>query len=52
VIALLAELGWPATRVIDLGDISNARGVEMYLALWLRIMRALGTVRFNIAIER
>jgi predicted dinucleotide-binding enzyme len=49
---LLGELGWPAQRVIDLGDISAARGTEMYLPLWLRLMGALGTPQFNIAIER
>ena len=32
---LLGEFGW--TDVIDLGDISTARGTEMYLPLWLRL---------------
>lgn len=49
---LLGSFGWPAERTIDLGDISAARGVEMYLPLWLRIMGALGTARFNIAVNR
>jgi predicted dinucleotide-binding enzyme len=49
---ILGELGWPAERVIDLGDISTARGPEMYLPLWLRMMGALGTAHFNIAIQR
>jgi 8-hydroxy-5-deazaflavin:NADPH oxidoreductase len=49
---LLGAIGWPAERMIDLGDISAARGTEMYLALWLRIMGAFGTSQFNIAIER
>lgn len=52
VVELLGELGWPPERVIDLGDISAARGTEMYLPLWLRLMGALGTARFNIAIAR
>jgi predicted dinucleotide-binding enzyme len=52
VIELLGELGWPAERVVDLGDISAARGMEMYLPLWLRLMGTLGTPTFNIAIER
>jgi len=52
VVALLGELGWPPDRVVDLGGISAARGTEMYLALWLRMMGALGTNRFNISIER
>ena len=50
--ALLGELGWPAERVLDLGDITAARATEMYLALWLRLMGALGGASFNIAIER
>ncbi len=40
--------GWPA--VIDLGDITSARGTEMYLPLWLRLWAALGTANFNVAI--
>lgn len=39
------EYGWK--QVIDLGDISNARGMEMSLPFWLRIFGALGTAMFN-----
>jgi predicted dinucleotide-binding enzyme len=49
---LLADFGWPPERVIDLGDISAARGMEMYLPLWLRLMGSLGTPSFNIALQR
>ena len=42
--------GWRA--VVDLGDISTARGTEMYLPLWLRMWGALKTHMFNIAIVR
>lgn len=49
---LLEEIGWPPERVIDLGDISASRGMEMYLPLWLRFMGSLGTANFNIALER
>jgi predicted dinucleotide-binding enzyme len=52
VVELLGEFGWPADRVIDLGDISGARGMEMYLPLWLRFMGSLGTPTFNIALNR
>jgi 8-hydroxy-5-deazaflavin:NADPH oxidoreductase len=38
VVDLLGSFGWPKDRVIDLGDISTARGPEMYLPLWLRLM--------------
>jgi predicted dinucleotide-binding enzyme len=38
--------------VIDLGDISTARGTEMLLPVWLRLMGALGTPMFNFKIAR
>jgi 8-hydroxy-5-deazaflavin:NADPH oxidoreductase len=47
---LLGELGH--RDVIDLGDITSARGVEMWLPLWLRIMGSLGTAQFNLHIVR
>lgn len=50
VIELVRAFGWE--DVIDLGDLSAARGMEMYLALWLRTMNALGTPRFNVKIVR
>jgi predicted dinucleotide-binding enzyme len=49
---LLADFGWPADSVVDLGGIEGARGVEMYLPLWLSLMGALGTPQFNIGIVR
>jgi predicted dinucleotide-binding enzyme len=49
---LLGRFGWPAERVVDLGDITTARGTEMYLALWVRLMRALDTPQFNIELRR
>lgn len=42
--------GWES--VVDLGDISAARGMEMYLPLWLRLMASLGTAAFNIKVVR
>lgn len=50
VAGLLSDLGH--TDVIDLGDITSARGTEMYLPLWLRLMGALGTANFNIKVVR
>ena len=32
--------------------ISTARGTEMYLALWVRAMGALGTPLFNVRVVR
>ena len=46
---LLQSFGWPAERIVDLGDMTAARGVEMYLPLWLRLMGAFGP-RFNIKV--
>jgi hypothetical protein len=42
--------GWK--DVIDLGDIASARGTEMLLPVWLRLMQALGTPLFNFKIAR
>ncbi|MFN8163533.1 MAG: hypothetical protein U0R26_06820 [Solirubrobacterales bacterium] len=50
--ALLEAIGWPPDSIVDLGDISAARGTEMYLPLWLRLYGVLGTPDFNIAIAR
>ena len=49
---LLGEFGWPDARVIDLGGLRAARGQEMYLPLWLELMRAQDTAAFNIALAR
>ena len=48
---LLVEFGWPRESVVDLGGIEAARGTEMYLPLWLRLMGALGTADFNIQVR-
>jgi predicted dinucleotide-binding enzyme len=45
---LRESFGW--TRVLDLGDITAARGAEMYLPLWLRLFGATGTGLFNVRI--
>lgn len=47
---LLRSFGWQS--IIDLGDITTARGVEQYLPLWVRLMGALGTAEFNISVVR
>jgi hypothetical protein len=51
-VELLGEFGWPEDRVIDLGDITTARGTETYVGLWLRLMGALGSSQFNIGLLR
>jgi len=47
---LLESFGWPAGSVIDLGDITTARGSEGHLLLWLRLWGVLGTGDFNIKV--
>lgn len=48
---LLREwFGWKS--VIDLGDITTARGTESFLPLWIRLWGALKTPDFNIKVVR
>jgi predicted dinucleotide-binding enzyme len=48
VVELLESFGWPADRVLDLGEITAARGQEGYVALWVQLMGAVGGTTFNI----
>lgn len=50
VISILVSFGWTQNNIIDLGDITTARGTEMYLPLWLRIYGATKSGAFNIKI--
>jgi hypothetical protein len=50
VVDLLKSIGH--TDVIDVGDLSTARGTEMLLPIWVRLMGALGTPMFNFKIAR
>lgn len=47
---LLQDFGWPADDVLDLGEITAARGAEMYLPLWLRLYGATGTGHINVRV--
>lgn len=49
--ALLGEFGWPAERVVDIGDLTGARAAEGYVMLWIRLMQAQGTATFNIEVK-
>lgn len=49
---LLESFGWPAGAIIDLGDITAARAVEMYSRLYFTLVGALGTFELNINIVR
>lgn len=50
VVGLLESFGHD--DVIDLGGIETARGTEMLLPIWLRLMGALGTAQFNVKVVR
>jgi len=45
---LLRDFGWK--RILDLGDVTGARGMEMYLPLWLRLWQASGTGHLNVKV--
>lgn len=47
---LMNWFGW--RNVIDLGDITTARGTEMLLPIWIRLWGALGNPMFNFKIVR
>jgi predicted dinucleotide-binding enzyme len=47
---LLKGFGWK--HIIDLGDITNARGTEMLLPIWIRLMGTLQTAMFNFKIVK
>ena len=44
--------GWKPGSIVDLGGIEAARGTEMLLPLWIRLMGVLGTHMFNFRIVR
>jgi len=50
VMRLLEELGWH--DVIEFADLSCARGMEMWLPMWVRLLGQLGTPEFNLMIVR
>jgi predicted dinucleotide-binding enzyme len=50
VIQLLNQFGWKNESLIDLGDITNSRGTEALLHLWLRVWSVKQTGAFNFAI--
>ncbi|AUG81531.1 NADP oxidoreductase [Kitasatospora sp. MMS16-BH015] len=52
VTAVLEQFGWPAGSVLDLGGVEAARGLEMLMPFWLRMMGQLGHADFNYQIRR
>lgn len=47
---VLRSYGWQ--DILDLGDITTARGTEMYLPLWLRLWGIIGCPMFNVKVIR
>jgi hypothetical protein len=47
---LKTQFGWKS--LVDLGDITTARGTECYLPLWIRLWGSLKSAEFNIKIVR
>lgn len=47
---LLHALGWQ--DIVEFDELSAARGMEMWLPLWVRLMGRLGTADFNLKIVR
>jgi predicted dinucleotide-binding enzyme len=45
---LVEWFGWKRENIIDLGDITTARGPEMYLPFWVRMFGATGNPIFNV----
>jgi predicted dinucleotide-binding enzyme len=40
--------GWKNTNIVDLGDITGSRGMEMWMPIWLRLFGKFGHPRFNL----
>lgn len=49
---LLQSFGWKPDEILDLGDVTVARGLEMWLPFWVRLYSKLGTAEFNIHLVR
>lgn len=49
---LLKTFGWKEEHLIDLGDITAARGTEQLLPIWVRLMGSLGTPMFQLKVVR
>jgi 8-hydroxy-5-deazaflavin:NADPH oxidoreductase len=47
---LLVAFGWPEADILDLGGIEAARGLEMFLPLWLRLYAAAGSAHLNVKV--
>ncbi|HVM31693.1 MAG TPA: NADP oxidoreductase, partial [bacterium] len=50
VVELLKSFGW--TDILDLGDLSAAKGQEMYMGMWVRLYGSLKNGMINIKVQR
>lgn len=48
--SVLQDLGW--VDIVEFPALEAARGLEMYLPLWVRLMQQLGTPQFNVKLVR
>jgi hypothetical protein len=49
---LLKKFGWKEDSLVDLGDITNSRGTEALLPIWLRVWAVTKTGAFNFKIVK
>lgn len=52
VAGLLRGFGWAPDEIVDVGGIAAARGLELYLPLWLSLMGTFGSPAFNVSVVR
>jgi predicted dinucleotide-binding enzyme len=50
--SLLRGFGWDDSEIVDAGGITAARGLELYLPLWLSLMGSFGSPTFNVSVVR
>ena len=49
---ILNQFGWKYENILDLGDITGARATESLMGIWLRVMSAIQTGKFNFKLIR
>ena len=47
---ILISFGWKDINILDIGDITTARGTEQLLPLWVRLLNSIGHPYFNFSI--
>lgn len=51
-IEIVKSFGWKEENIIDMGDITNARGTEQVLPLWIRLFGKFQSPLFNFHVAR